>query len=92
MVRQGWLVDDEPWFRVTPAGATAFASLGIAAADGRACMDWSERRLHVAGALGAEIARVALANDWVRREKASRALWVTPLGEEQLLTAFGVER
>lgn len=92
MVRNGWIVDAEPWFRVTPAGASALAALGIAAADGRACVDWSERRPHVAGALGAEIARAALTSDWVRREKASRALWVTPAGEEILRVAFGVER
>ena len=89
--RNGWIVEDEPWFRVTPAGAEAFAAHGIAAADGRACMDWSERRLHIAGSLGGEIARAALASGWLQREKTSRALWVTPLGATALRDAFGVE-
>ena len=44
----------------------------------RACSDWTERRPHVAGALGAALLDVALARDWVRRRDDGRALNLTP--------------
>lgn len=91
LVRAGWIVEEGPWFRVTPAGHAALAALGIDAAHGRTCMDWSERRLHVAGSLGAALARTALEREWVRREPSGRALWVTPRGEDALRETFGVE-
>ena len=43
----------------------------------RACTDWTERRPHVAGALGAALLDVALARDWVRRRDDGRALNLT---------------
>ncbi|RKQ93527.1 ArsR family transcriptional regulator [Solirubrobacter pauli] len=51
----------------------------------RACPDWTERRPHVAGALGAALLDVALARDWVRRRDDGRALNVTAAGRCALL-------
>lgn len=50
----------------------------------RACPDWTERRPHVAGALGAALLDVALARDWVRRRDDGRALNVTAAGRAVL--------
>ena len=50
----------------------------------RACADWTERRPHVAGALGAALLDVALARDWVRRRDDGRALNVTAAGRVAL--------
>lgn len=50
----------------------------------RACADWTERRPHVAGALGAALLDVALARDWVRRRDDGRALNVTDAGRAAL--------
>jgi hypothetical protein len=50
----------------------------------RACTDWTERRPHVAGALGAALLDVALARDWVRRRDDGRALNVTDAGRAAL--------
>jgi DNA-binding transcriptional ArsR family regulator len=54
-----------------------------------ACLDWSERRPHVGGALGAALLNVALKRKWVVQDLDSRALGVTSLGRREMLTRFG---
>jgi len=54
------------------------------------CLDWTERRHHLAGALGAAVARHCITNGWVRRGP-TRALRVTDEGRRHLYTTFGVE-
>ncbi len=56
----------------------------------RPCLDWSERRPHVAGRLGAEICAYYLRKGLVRRIEDSRALSITPKGREALRDMFGV--
>jgi DNA-binding transcriptional ArsR family regulator len=46
----------------------------------RACLDWSERRAHLSGALGAAILEQMFARGWVRRQSLGRALVVSPAG------------
>jgi DNA-binding transcriptional ArsR family regulator len=53
------------------------------------CMDWSERRLHLGGAIGAAICEHSLASGWVRRRRDSRAVLVTPLGRQVFREEFG---
>jgi DNA-binding transcriptional ArsR family regulator len=55
------------------------------------CLDWSERRPHVAGALGASIAARALAAGWVRRRSDSRALDITDAGRAAFAARLGLE-
>jgi len=50
----------------------------------RRCLDWTERRDHLGGALGAAICATWLEHSWVQRQEQSRALCVTPVGEAQL--------
>ena len=57
----------------------------------RPCLDWSERRYHVAGLVGAEIWRRCLALGWFTRERESRALRLTATGRSGLLDVFGVD-
>jgi hypothetical protein len=77
-----------------------FGSLGVdvdAVAAGRRpllkfCLDWSEQRHHLAGALGAAVATRFGEAGWVqRRGKTHRALRLTPDGERALRTRLGVE-
>ena len=80
-----------------PRADRAFAALGVSLpprsrrAYARACLDWSERRPHLAGALGAAIADALLVRRWVTRVPNTRALRVTDAGREGLREALGLE-
>ena len=54
------------------------------------CLDWSERRAHLAGALGAAVARRCLELRWVQRVAEERTLTLSPLGVRGLRTWFGI--
>ncbi len=54
----------------------------------RPCLDWSERRPHIAGAVGAAMSRAWFAHGWLRRIEGSRAVTLTRSGEMALGTAF----
>jgi DNA-binding transcriptional ArsR family regulator len=99
----GWLSDGENGsdnsYDVTLNGAKAFAALGIDIKAIRklrrrfacGCLDWSERRHHVGGALGAAILKTALKRKWVVQDLDSRALEVTSLGRREMLKRFGLQ-
>ncbi|GJL94012.1 MAG: transcriptional regulator [Hyphococcus sp.] len=55
-----------------------------------ACLDWSVRRHHLAGALGAAILKVAFDRDWLRRDTRSRLLRFTTVGEMAFREAFPI--
>ena len=84
---------------VTPDGARFLTGFGIdmtTLAAGRrrfcrACMDWSERRPHLAGSLGAALAARCFACGWLERRHGSRAVAISPEGERGLAAVFGVE-
>ena len=90
MVRKGWLVEDEPWFRLTDPGLESLAPLGLERVPGRTCMDWSERRLHLAGPLGAHLAQALIERKLLLRDRKSRALRISAYGDEAMKTIFGV--
>jgi DNA-binding transcriptional ArsR family regulator len=91
-----WLSDA---YDLTPRGAKAFSALGIDLEATRAlrrrfayaCLDWSERRPHVGGALGAALLRIALKRKWVTQDLDSRALGITSLGRREMLSRFGLQ-
>jgi hypothetical protein len=55
-----------------------------------ACVDWSERRPHVGGAVGAALLKIALKQKWLIQDLDSRALTITKLGQREFLTRFGL--
>jgi DNA-binding transcriptional ArsR family regulator len=83
---------------VTEAGLAFFAGLGIdlgIAAKRRRlfckpCLDWSERRPHLAGAVGTALATRAFGLGWVERIRDSRAVTITAAGRRGFSEAFGV--
>jgi DNA-binding transcriptional ArsR family regulator len=85
-------------YDLTPNGAKAFEGLGIDIEATRtlrrrfafACVDWSERRPHVGGAVGAALLNVALKRRWVVQDLDSRALNITKVGRREMLTRFGL--
>lgn len=56
----------------------------------RPCLDWSERRPHLAGAVGAALCTHSLSKGWVRRLPGTRALTVTPKGQRAFREHFGI--
>ena len=56
-----------------------------------ACLDWSERRPHLGGALGAALLELALKKRWVSQDLDSRALRVTSLGQREMKARFGID-
>src|SRR5437764_832066 len=56
-----------------------------------ACLDWSERRAHVGGAVGAAMLACALRRRWVSRERDGRALTVTAAGARELRAKMGLQ-
>jgi DNA-binding transcriptional ArsR family regulator len=58
---------------------------------GRPCLDWTERRTHLAGTAGAHLCRHFQAQGWVRRVGTTRAVRVTPTGETALHDLLGLE-
>ena len=55
----------------------------------RICIDWSERRHHLAGSLGEALLTRFTALKWAKREKDSRVVRFTPQGEKALLSWLG---
>ena len=81
---------------VTAEGHAFLARLGIAPPTPRhrlfcrPCLDWSERRPHLAGALGAALCAHCFDHGWVRRREGGRALLVTPEGWRGFAESFGI--
>lgn len=96
LIENGYLELEEKRYSITSTGVSFLEKLGIRSElfQGRnrkfaySCLDWSERRYHLAGALGAAIADGFFSNGWIRREKSSRKVIVTPEGEVALSTLF----
>ncbi|QWF83443.1 hypothetical protein HUW46_06884 [Amycolatopsis sp. CA-230715] len=57
----------------------------------KACLDWTERRSHLAGSAGAQICRRLRENDWIRRSGTGRAVRLTPAGATALRDLLGIE-
>jgi DNA-binding transcriptional ArsR family regulator len=99
LLKERWMTRDArsgSSYNVTALGWRAMASLGIDVAAVRAarrrlacpCLDWSERRPHIGGAVGAALLHAALRRQWVVKDLDDRALRITKLGRTELLARF----
>jgi len=85
-------------YDLTKDGAKGLEALGIDIQATRtlrrrfaySCVDWSERRPHIGGALGAALLTFALRRHWVAQDLDSRALSVTRVGRREMQARFGV--
>ncbi|MGH8075024.1 MAG: ArsR/SmtB family transcription factor [Lysobacter sp.] len=89
---KGWIGRAGDEWTLTANGSRGLGILGIEPPDAalrrpvvRPCLDWSERRPHIGGQLGARVFDVLLARGWVRRRRGSRALLVSDEGGRALL-------
>jgi len=86
---------------VTGAGMELFAALHVDVASRspdqprgatfcRPCLDWSERRPHIAGVVGKALYTAFLRTDWLRAPASGRVVQVTPVGLQAFERHFGV--
>ena len=82
---------------VTPEGEDFFRAFGVPLKHlqgqrifCRPCLDWSERRFHVAGLVGAQLLRAYLDRDWLAPQQDTRAMLITPAGQKEFAATFGV--
>ena len=89
---------DAKGFVVTAKGRTWLQELGVEVAEShwqqpqfaRQCLDWSERRHHIAGKLGAELLTRLRALKWIAPVRGSRAVRVTIQGQEKFQELLGI--
>lgn len=84
---------------VTDSGAALFDRLGIDLDNGsnrkgrmvcRPCLDWSERRPHLAGAVGAALCKHCFSEGWIRHAEGTRAVTITAKGQRNFREVFGI--
>jgi DNA-binding transcriptional ArsR family regulator len=79
-------------YRVTDAGSAALGELGIdvvAGSGARHCVDWTEQRHHLAGAVGTGLARACFDRGWIARSEAGRIVELTETGAAALADLVG---
>jgi DNA-binding transcriptional ArsR family regulator len=96
LIEREFVILGEEAGEVTTAGADFLAKLGVELSGARArrrvfcrpCVDWTERRAHIGGAVGAALASRCFELKWIERMRDSRALVVTPAGRRGFGNAF----
>jgi DNA-binding transcriptional ArsR family regulator len=99
LIAKGMIMLSEDGGVVTETGAKFLSDFGTDLTSNscgsrifcRPCLDWSERRYHIAGHVGAELWRRCVALGWVTKQRDTRAVQITKIGKLGLLEAFGVD-
>ena len=98
LIQRGYLVLTPEAGEVTERGAAFLDDFGVDLAALRVkrrtlckpCLDWTERRLHIGGTVGAALAKRCFDLGWFTRSRDSRALAITPAGRHGLGDVFGL--
>ncbi|MFW0737192.1 ArsR/SmtB family transcription factor [Flavobacterium sp. T12S277] len=98
LVEQKIIIENNNTFEISPEGEKWFSDFGINLEEAqkqkriflKPCLDWSERRNHIAGSVGTLLLNKMLEQDWIRRTKDSRAVIITGKGEKELLKNFKI--
>jgi hypothetical protein len=98
-VAREYVVHDVEAAEITRAGIRVFTEFGIELPKLRStrrhlfrlCLDWTERRPHIAGAVGAAITTRYFDLGWMERMKRSHAVIVTPVGRRGFQETFGID-
>ena len=99
LVARQYVVPHDDAAEITTTGTRFLTDFGIELPGlrssrrhvGRLCLDWTERRPHIAGKIGAALTRRYFDLGWLERMKDSQAVTVTPPGRRGFLKAFGVD-
>lgn len=99
LLGRGHLAPGPRDYRVTSAGAALLAEIGVDLAQlarqrrgfARPCLDWSERRPHLAGALGAALTARFFEKGYLARRRDTRAVTITPAGRRMFRERFGID-
>jgi DNA-binding transcriptional ArsR family regulator len=97
MLKQRWLAPSGRDYEVTPAGTAKLEDLGVHVTEvrrprrvfARACVDLTQRRPHLGGALGDALLDAYVKRGWIQRQRRSRVVSVTPKGNEAFRRWFG---
>ena len=97
--KKGWVFLEEREFQVTDSGRHQLEDFGIdwtalghsRRLFARRCIDWSERKPHIGGVLGAALASRFMKNDWIRRSTGSRVVFLTNEGRRSFMKIFEVD-
>ena len=95
---RGFVVLGDEAGEVTPSGAAFLTAFGVDLSAGRArrrvfcrpCLDWTERRPHIGGVVGAALAVRCFELHWIERMRDGRALTITPAGRKGLMETFAL--
>ncbi|TDO77541.1 DNA-binding transcriptional ArsR family regulator [Flavobacterium chryseum] len=98
LLQQKIIVENENTFEISPQGEKWFSNFGIDIEEAqkqkriflKPCLDWSERRNHIAGSIGALLLNKMIKEDWLRKNTNSRAITITGKGEKELLKYFKI--
>ena len=98
LLEQKIIVDNNNVFEISPKGEKWFSDFGINVDEVKKqrrlflkpCLDWSERRNHIAGSLATSIFDKMVSNDWLRKTNHSRAIIITGKGEKELYEYFKI--
>jgi hypothetical protein len=99
MLTRGHIEFDVDAGVVTAAGMKLFERLGLDLGESgkkkgrmlcRPCLDWSERRPHLAGAIGTALCKHCFDAGWIKRVEGTRAVTVTVKGQRGLWESFGI--
>ncbi len=99
LVTKGALIILDSDYALTVTGEDLFETLGIDVTAlrkskrifARQCLDWSERRHHVSGVIGAALADLAFDQGWIIRDSERRVVTVTPKGLREMNKHFGLQ-
>lgn len=99
LLKQKIIIERNNIFEVSKKGEKWFLDLAIDIEELRKerrsflrpCLDWSERRYHIAGSLAAKLLDKMLSVDWIRKINNSRALIITSKGQKALYEKFKIE-
>jgi DNA-binding transcriptional ArsR family regulator len=99
LVARGHVAFVEDGGEVTKTGLSFLSEFGVAIDTCkpsrrvfcRPCLDWSERRVHIAGSVGARLCERCLELGWIKRRQSTRALQITARGRQGLADWFGID-